>query len=321
MRRIKTDEKENQFWCVDFWTCMKYFYAVQPDPQPLVAQLHFLNAFPALPALPAPADVSSRYLAPQVLGYIIAVLQNSLLALAPMSFVRLLQKDAAFLIPALGSAAQPAAGSAGGGPRAHRGDHAARRQQRVVPPQAEAELPGLRHQRLRGPAREPRVRPGLRLHRLGRAGAACAPTRPSAWAHKADVPWLLKINTINPTFSSEADYSGTFYEKNEFVIVAERKNDAGATVPVAMVHFYLMWYYPSSGKQREAVRAVYVCTLQRVARATHPAFVGQYRVEAEPMTGTMLLCLAFRQGQACQMSMAAATAPTTPSPSTRSSSA
>ena len=60
-----------------------------------------------------------------------------------------------------------AAGSAGGGPRAHRGDHAARRQQRVVPPQAEAELPGLRHQRLRGPAREPRVRPGLRFHCLG----------------------------------------------------------------------------------------------------------------------------------------------------------
>ncbi|KAK8832532.1 hypothetical protein WA577_004793, partial [Blastocystis sp. JDR] len=53
LQKIKTDEKENQFWCVDFWTCMKYFYAVQPDPQPLVAQLHFLHAFPALPALPA----------------------------------------------------------------------------------------------------------------------------------------------------------------------------------------------------------------------------------------------------------------------------
>ena len=48
--RIKTDEKENQFWCVDFWTCMKYFYVMKPDPQPIIAQLHFLPAFSALAA-------------------------------------------------------------------------------------------------------------------------------------------------------------------------------------------------------------------------------------------------------------------------------
>ena len=302
MRRIKTDEKENQFWCVDFWTCMKYFYAVQPDPQPLVAQLHFLHAFPALPALPAPAGVSSRCLTPQVLGYIAAVLQNNLLALAPMSFVRLLQKDTAFLIPALGSAAQPL--------------QEAPVEDRVrtvaITPHGASNASFHRKQKLNFQGFDINDFADLRESHVcaldydfiawARGRGVCTNTS-FRLAHKADVPWLLKINTINPTFSSEADYSGTFYEKNEFVIVAERKNDAGATVPVAMVHFYLMWYYPSSGKQREAVRAVYVCTLQRVARATHPAFVGQYRVEAEPMTGTMLLCLAFRQGQACQMSM------------------
>ena len=281
---------------------MKYFYAVQPDPQPLVAQLHFLHAFPALPALPAPAGVSSRCLTPQVLGYIAAVLQNNLLALAPMSLVRLLQKDTAFLIPALGSAAQPL--------------QEAPAEDRVrtvaITPHGASNASFHRKQKLNFQGFDINDFADLRESHVcaldydfiawARGRGVCTNTS-FRLAHKADVPWLLKINTINPTFSNEADYSGTFYEKNEFVIVAERKNDAGATVPVAMVHFYLMWYYPSSGKQREAVRAVYVCTLQRVARATHPAFVGQYRVEAEPMTGTMLLCLAFRQGQACQMSM------------------
>ena len=59
---------------------------------------------------------------------------------------------------------------------AHRREDASRRlraahhDQRLLPAQAEAELPGLRHQRLRGLARELRVQSGLRLHRVG-AGA------------------------------------------------------------------------------------------------------------------------------------------------------
>lgn len=122
-------------------------------------------------------------------------------------------------------------------------------------------------------------------------------------AFRADIPWLLRLNTINPTFSCESDYSGTFVEKNEFVILAERSSPSGEQIPVGMVHYYLMWYYPCTGKQREAVRAVYVCTLQRVSENTHRQYVDEYGVDAEPYTGTMLLSLAFLHGKKCGMTM------------------
>ena len=122
-------------------------------------------------------------------------------------------------------------------------------------------------------------------------------------AFRSDIPWLLRLNTINPTFSCESDYSGTFVEKNEFVILAERCSPCGEQIPVGMVHYYLMWYYPCTGKQREAVRAVYVCTLQRVSESTHPGYMEQYGVEAEPYTGAMLLSLAFLHGKKCGMTM------------------
>lgn len=116
-------------------------------------------------------------------------------------------------------------------------------------------------------------------------------------ATRADLHWLLQLNTINPTFSCESDYNSTFVEKNEFVVLAERQAPTGAWIPVGMVHYYLMWYYPPTNKQHGSCRAIYVCTLQRVTPETHPSFYNKYGVSSERYTGSMLLCLAFLHGK------------------------
>ena len=301
MRRIKVDEKQNQLWCVDFWEIVKYFYVMQPSPTPLISRLHFYQSLAF--SLPPIVMMNSAIMPLEIINYVASVLKTDFTHFTPAALVPLLKKDPLFVVPALGT---------------HK---------------AELVVSAPTEERMRAVASAPHTTTNASFQRKQKLNFQgfdindFADLRESyvcnldygfiVWAREhgvckntsfriacaSDIPWLLQINTINPTFSSQADYSGTFYEKNEFVILAERKNELGATVPVAMVHFYLMWYYPCTAKQREAVRAVYVCTLQRVSPSTHPTFCARHHVAAEPLTGTILLCLAFLQGRSCQMSM------------------
>lgn len=135
-------------------------------------------------------------------------------------------------------------------------------------------------------------------------------------ATEADIPTLLQINKVNPLYSKKEDYESVLTSKNEFVIVAERTSK-GRTSAVGMIHYYLIWHCPShkaasrerksKSRRRDGLlnlvdlevvpphKVVYVCTLQVIRKKTHNAYVRRH-LEAEPMTGSLLLSLAAMHG-------------------------
>lgn len=140
-------------------------------------------------------------------------------------------------------------------------------------------------------------------------------------AREEDIPTLLQVNKVNPLYSKAEDYQSVLTSKNEFVIVAERTSK-GKTSVVGMVHYYLIWHCPSnkaasrkrkSKSRRDGLlnpvdlavvpphKVVYVCTLQVVRKGTHNAYL-RHHLQAEPMTGSLLLSLAAMHGTFTGMS-------------------
>ena len=135
-------------------------------------------------------------------------------------------------------------------------------------------------------------------------------------ARETDIPTLLQINKVNPLYSKKEDYESVLTSKNEFVIVAERTSK-GKTSVVGMIHYYLIWHCPShkasshekksKSRRRDGLlnpvdlevipphKVVYVCTLQVVRKKTHNTYIRRH-LQAEPMTGSLLLSLAAMHG-------------------------
>ena len=294
-------EKDTPFLSTDFWQLIRYIYVVKPTTIYLPSLFHFLPLRVKSGEL---SDVKDVWIPPQLLDAAKWILQTDLRHLPEDAKLAVLQTNTLFTIPALGHLsvrllkmpfADPLARTISMTPYPSSGNSSLKRTQvqrfQGFDINDFADLRESYDYHVDDPFLEWAKQHGI-----------CGSTR-FRRAYRTDVHWLLRLNTINPTFSKESDYSGTFVEKNEFVIVAERRTPCGDMVPVGMVHYYLMWYYPCAGKQREAVRAVYVCTLQRVAHETHARFIEQYGVEAEPYTGAMLLSLAFLHGKKCGMTM------------------
>ncbi|KAK8810564.1 hypothetical protein WA158_007139 [Blastocystis sp. Blastoise] len=120
-------------------------------------------------------------------------------------------------------------------------------------------------------------------------------------AVKEDLPWLLQINTVNPLYTTEESFDSLFNDKNEFLILAETQNKQGEWIPVGMVHYYFLVYFPSH--TRRSCKSIYVCTLQSVKTNTHSTFMNTYHINPEKYTGTVLLSLAFSHGKRSGMMM------------------
>ena len=297
----KALEKDAPFLSTDFWQLIRYIYVVKPTTAYLPSLFHFL---PLRMKSAEPSDAKDVWIPPQLLDAARWILETDLRRLSEEAKLTVLQTNMLFTIPALGHLSLRLLKMPFSDPLV--------RTVSMTPYQSSgnSSLKRTQVQRFQGFDINDfaDLRESYDCHvdepfvEWAKQHAICCNTR-FRRAYRTDVHWLLRLNTINPTFSKESDYSGTFVEKNEFVIIAERRNPRGDIVPVGMVHYYLMWYYPCAGKQREAVRAVYVCTLQRVAPETHARFIEQYGVEAEPYTGAMLLSLAFLHGKKCGMTM------------------
>ena len=289
-------EKESVISSDVFWSLIQFYYVVKPNLQNFESFFNFFSA--AIPFL-RPTSTHSSWLSSQLIAYAQQFLTPSF-SLPSEVKLNALRGDTSFIIPSLGT-------------------------QSHAPPIFEEEEQFFRvssssHRATNSSLQKTMQFQGFDINDfadLREAHDWFVDEEFIAWAakngvcsntmfrraYRQDIPWLLKVNTINPTFSKEQDYSGTFYEKNEFVIVAERRNAKGERIPVGMVHYYLMWYYPCVGKDRDAVRAVYVCTLQKVTPETHAKYIETYGASAEPLTGSVLLSLAFLHGQKCQMTM------------------
>ena len=279
-------EKESVISSDVFWSLIQFYYVVKPNLQNFESFFNFFSA--AIPFL-RPTSTHSSWLSSQLIAYAQQFLTPSF-SLPSEVKLNALRGDTSFIIPSLGT-------------------------QSHAPPIFEEEEQFFRvssssHRATNSSLQKTMQFQGFDINDfadLREAHDWFVDEEFIAWAakngvcsntmfrraYRQDIPWLLKVNTINPTFSKEQDYSGTFYEKNEFVIVAERRNAKGERIPVGMVHYYLMWYYPCVGKDRDAVRAVYVCTLQKVTPETHAKYIEMYGASAEPLTGSVLLSLAF----------------------------
>ena len=288
-------EKESSISSEDFWSLIRFYYVVKPNLQYFDSFFRFLFCF--VPFL-KPCKFQSSWVSQEVVAYVQQYLSSPLTFSTELS-VTALRTDMAFEIPSLGTQSHSP---------------------QVLLPQDHHVRSGSSIHRATNSSLQRTQFQGFDINDFADLREAydcfidysfvswaaehgiCKDTS-FRRAYRQDIPWLLQVNTINPTFSKEQDYSGTFYEKNEFVIIAERVNSMGEKIPVGMVHYYLMWYYPCSGKDRDAVRAVYVCTLQKVDPSTHQDYIGRYGVTAEPLTGSILLSLAFLHGCQCQMTM------------------
>ena len=296
MRSRLKPEKESIISSDVFWSLVQFYYVVKPNLQNFAS---FFNFFAASIPFLHPTLTQSSWLQPQIIAYVQQFLTPSF-SISLTIQLNALKGDTSFIIPSLGTQSRP-------------------------PQTFEEEEPFFRvssssHRATNSSLQKTMQFQGFDINDFADLREAhdwfvdedfiawaakngvCSNTM-FRRAYRQDIPWLLKVNTINPTFSKEQDYAGTFYEKNEFVIVAERRNAKGERIPVGMVHYYLMWYYPCVGKDRDAVRAVYVCTLQKVTPETHAKYIETYGAFAEPLTGSVLLSLAFLHGQKCQMTM------------------
>lgn len=126
-----------------------------------------------------------------------------------------------------------------------------------------------------------------------------------------DIPSLLQVNTVNPTYEKQEDYETALKAKNEYIIIAERVDKTGKKWIVGMVHYYLIWYCPSHSidnkpRRRDGLlnasdlqviqshKVVYVCTLQ-VVKPSHPLY-GISAIAAQSHTGSLLFSLACQHG-------------------------
>lgn len=294
---------DHHMFCNDFWTLIDYYYVLHPNCNLILSQYRFFDDFS--PLLHGEIAVPSEWIPHEYALYSQNILHNHLLEMSKETRTRVLARDGAFYIPELGEESSPIRKLSSSA------DDMKQRVTSFTPRNpSNSSLHHPKQQAFQGfdindfaDLRESyECSLNVSFIQWAQMNGVC-PETTFRQATKDDIAWLLRINNINPTFSREKDYSGTFYEKNEFVIIAERTNPAGRVIPVGMVHYYLMWYYPCAGKVREAVRAVYVCTLQRVTVETHGDFCNWYSVDAEPLTGSMLLSLAFLHGRDCQMTM------------------
>ena len=303
LSRLSSIEKGEQCLASDIWKVMQYYYVMKPSLSYLLPLIHNFNLYvPDRNALAAALE-SDQWIHPIVLQTATSLLQSAHLPVDPQERLRNVCSNPYFVIPALGQQQQLLSNTD------KTKDEGA---SRAIGPQKMSNALLKRTQQLRfqgfdindfgdlWEAHECRLDQSFLSWIYSENVCATTRFRPAC---KNDLPWLLQLNTINPTFSQESDYSSTFVEKNEFVVLAERQAANGAWIPVGMVHYYLMWYYPPANKVHGSCRAVYVCTLQRVTASTHPVFVERYGVSAERYTGSILLCLAFLHGKQAGMAM------------------
>ena len=60
-----------------------------------------------------------------------------------------------------------------------------------------------------------------------------------------DIPFLMKINTVNPELNSIDEFKAILTSHNEYIIVAEKKGKKGKPHVVGFIHYSLVYHIPS----------------------------------------------------------------------------